>query len=100
MTDALARMEHAAVSLLVALGVALIGVPLVLTLYLSVFDEKLILFPPHAYTLGWYPAIPRHLWRADLDQPATRHRRRRRQPAAGRARRHRPVAPSLPRQGR
>jgi putative spermidine/putrescine transport system permease protein len=23
-----------------------------------VFDEKLILFPPHAYTLDWYPAIP------------------------------------------
>jgi putative spermidine/putrescine transport system permease protein len=58
MTDALARVEHAAVSLLVALGVALIGVPLVLTLYLSVFDEKLILFPPHAYTLDWYSQIP------------------------------------------
>ena len=58
MTDALARVEHAAVSLLVALGVALIGVPLVLTLYLSVFNEKLILFPPRGYTLTWYPAIP------------------------------------------
>ena len=58
MTDALARVEHAAVSLLVSLGVALIGVPLVLTLYLSVFDEKLILFPPHAYTLDWYSQIP------------------------------------------
>jgi putative spermidine/putrescine transport system permease protein len=59
MTDALARVEHAAVSLLVALGVALIGVPLVLTLYLSVFDEKLILFPPHAYTLDWSGQIPK-----------------------------------------
>jgi putative spermidine/putrescine transport system permease protein len=59
MTDALARVEHAAVSLLVALGVALIGVPLVLTLYLSVFDEKLILFPPHAYTFDWYAQIPK-----------------------------------------
>jgi putative spermidine/putrescine transport system permease protein len=58
MTDALARVEHAAVSLLVCLGVALIGVPLALTLYLSVFDEKLILFPPHAYTLDWYGQIP------------------------------------------
>jgi putative spermidine/putrescine transport system permease protein len=58
MTDALARVEHAAISLLMALGVALIGVPLLLTLYLSVFDEKLILFPPHAYTLGWYSQIP------------------------------------------
>jgi len=58
MTNVLARVEHAAVSLLVSIGVALIGVPLILTLYLSVFDEKLILFPPHAYTLAWYPAIP------------------------------------------
>src|SRR5271165_4968275 len=57
MTETLARVEHAAVSLLVYLGVALIGVPLLLTLYLSVFDEKLILFPPHAYTLDWYAAI-------------------------------------------
>ena len=58
MTDALARVEHAAVSLLVTIGVALIAVPLALTLYLSVFNEKLILFPPHGYTLAWYPAIP------------------------------------------
>jgi putative spermidine/putrescine transport system permease protein len=58
MTDALARVEHAAVSLLIYAGVALIGVPLLLTLYLSVFDEKLILFPPHAYTLDWYSQIP------------------------------------------
>jgi putative spermidine/putrescine transport system permease protein len=58
MTDALARVEHAAVSLLIAFGIALIGVPLLLACYLSVFDEKLILFPPHAYTLAWYGAIP------------------------------------------
>ena len=31
--------------------------PLLLTLYLSVFDEKLILFPPRGYTLDWYAAI-------------------------------------------
>ena len=41
---------------LIACGTVLIFVPLVLTLYLSVFDEKLILFPPHAYTLAWYKA--------------------------------------------
>jgi putative spermidine/putrescine transport system permease protein len=35
----------------------LIVVPLLLTLYLSIFDEKLILFPPRGYTLNWYPAI-------------------------------------------
>jgi len=57
MTDALAWCERSAVTALVAAGAALIGVPLLLTLYLSVFDEKLILFPPHAYTLAWYPAI-------------------------------------------
>jgi putative spermidine/putrescine transport system permease protein len=32
-------------------------VPLLLTLYLSLFDEKLILFPPRGYTLSWYSAI-------------------------------------------
>ncbi len=42
---------------LVTCGIILIAVPLILTLYLSVFDEKLILFPPRGYTLDWYPAI-------------------------------------------
>jgi putative spermidine/putrescine transport system permease protein len=42
---------------LIACGVTLIVVPLLLTLYLSVFNEKLILFPPRGYTLSWYPAI-------------------------------------------
>ena len=58
------------VNLLVALGAALIGVPLVLTLYLSLFDEKLILFPPRGYTLSWYPAIIPHFG-GRADQPAT-----------------------------
>jgi putative spermidine/putrescine transport system permease protein len=52
-----AALERAAVNLLVWIGAALIGVPLLLTLYLSLFDEKLILFPPRGYTLAWYPAI-------------------------------------------
>jgi putative spermidine/putrescine transport system permease protein len=42
---------------LVACGALLIIVPLLLTLYLSLFDEKLILFPPRGYTLSWYSAI-------------------------------------------
>ena len=42
---------------LIACGTALIIVPLLLTLYFSVFDEKLILFPPRGYTLAWYAAI-------------------------------------------
>lgn len=49
--------ERIIVHVLVACGVVLIVVPLLLTLYLSLFDEKLILFPPRGYTLGWYPAI-------------------------------------------
>jgi putative spermidine/putrescine transport system permease protein len=43
--------------LLVGLGLLIIFVPMLLTLYLSVFDEKLILFPPRGYTLSWYGAI-------------------------------------------
>lgn len=42
---------------LVALATAVIFVPLVLTLYLSVFDETIIVFPPHGYTLHWYARI-------------------------------------------
>ena len=42
---------------LAAIGGALIFVPLLLTLYLSLFDEKLIVYPPRGYTLGWYPRI-------------------------------------------
>lgn len=53
----LPRLERAGVSLAIAAGVAIVGVPLLLTIYLSLFDEKLILFPPRGYTLAWYPAI-------------------------------------------
>ncbi|MBV9858945.1 MAG: ABC transporter permease subunit [Alphaproteobacteria bacterium] len=42
---------------LVGGGLLVIFVPLLLTLYLSLFDEKLILFPPRGYTLSWYAAI-------------------------------------------
>jgi putative spermidine/putrescine transport system permease protein len=56
--DAIARAaERAVVSVAIGGGIALIVVPLVLTIYLSLFDEKLILFPPRGYTLSWYPAI-------------------------------------------
>lgn len=43
--------------LLIAAGMLIIFVPMVLTLYLSAFNEKLILFPPRGYTLSWYAAI-------------------------------------------
>ncbi len=42
---------------LVAVGAAVIFVPLILTVYLSVFDETIIVFPPHGYTLAWYARI-------------------------------------------
>jgi putative spermidine/putrescine transport system permease protein len=45
------------INFLVTIGAFLIGLPLVLTLYLSLFDEKLISYPPRGYTLSWYPAI-------------------------------------------
>ncbi len=43
--------------LLGAVGGVAIFLPLVLTLYLSVFDETLIQFPPRGYTLAWYARI-------------------------------------------
>jgi putative spermidine/putrescine transport system permease protein len=49
--------ERVLIQLLIASGAILIVVPLLLTLYLSLFDEKLILFPPRGYTLAWYSAI-------------------------------------------
>lgn len=48
---------RAATRTLVALGVVVIFLPLVLTVYLSVFDETLISFPPRGYTLAWYAGI-------------------------------------------
>ena len=42
---------------LIASGLIIVFVPLLLTIYLSVFDEKLIVFPPRGYTLSWYPAV-------------------------------------------
>jgi putative spermidine/putrescine transport system permease protein len=56
--DGIARTAERTTMLgLIACGTVLIFVPLVLTLYLSVFDEQLIMFPPRGYTLRWYPAI-------------------------------------------
>ena len=56
--DGMARTaERLVVHALIVCGAVLIIVPLLLTLYLSLFDEKLILFPPRGYTLDWYSAI-------------------------------------------
>jgi putative spermidine/putrescine transport system permease protein len=50
-------MQRWTVNALVGIAVAAIFLPLVLTVYLSVFDETLIVFPPKGYTLAWYPRI-------------------------------------------
>ncbi len=52
-----AALERALLRALLALGLIAIFLPLALTLYLSVFDETLIVFPPRGYTLRWYPMI-------------------------------------------
>jgi putative spermidine/putrescine transport system permease protein len=49
--------QLAGVWLFVAIGIALIFVPLLVTIFLSFFNEKLILFPPHGYTASWYGQI-------------------------------------------
>ena len=46
-----------AMRLLLGTGLTVIFAPLLLTLYLSVFDETLIVFPPKGYTLSWYARI-------------------------------------------
>ena len=69
MTKSFRTAERIAVLVLVACGIILIAVPLLLTLYLSVFDEKLIVFPPRGYTLSWYAAICRNFGGAVVDQP-------------------------------
>ena len=46
-----------ATRVLVGVGIVAIFLPLVLTVYLSVFDETLITFPPKGYTLRWFGGI-------------------------------------------
>ena len=50
-------MQRNLVRLLMLCGGAIIFVPLLLTVYLSFFDETIIVFPPHAYTWSWYARI-------------------------------------------
>ena len=91
------RAGRATMTLLIALACLTIFLPLLLTLYLSLFDEQMIVFPPHAYTLAWYPRIAASfgapIWNslrialaAVALSPADRHPRR-----------HRPVPLPLPR---
>ena len=56
--DTATAVQRGITTTLVAIALAMIFVPLVLTVYLSVFNETLIVFPPpHGYTLGWYARI-------------------------------------------
>ncbi len=48
---------RAAMAALLVLGGAVIFLPLLLTLFLSVFDEQMIVFPPRGFTLAWYGQI-------------------------------------------
>jgi putative spermidine/putrescine transport system permease protein len=50
-------LQRSAVLALIVCGGLVIFVPLLLTLYLSLFDETIILFPPKGYTLHWYGAM-------------------------------------------
>jgi putative spermidine/putrescine transport system permease protein len=51
------KLSGSCLGLTISCGLVIVFVPLLLTLYLSIFDEKLILFPPRGYTLAWYTAI-------------------------------------------
>lgn len=42
---------------LVAIGAVLVFLPIVLTLYLSVFDDTILVFPPSGYTLSWFGRV-------------------------------------------
>lgn len=55
-----ASLGRLALGFLIAGGLVLIFLPLILTVYLSFFNEKLIIFPPRGYTLGWYEAVIPH----------------------------------------
>lgn len=55
-----APLGRLALGFLIAGGLVLIFLPLILTVYLSFFNEQLIIFPPRGYTLGWYEAVIPH----------------------------------------
>lgn len=48
---------RAVVGALIACGASLIVVPLLVTLYVSVFREQIVIFPPRSDTLDWYRQI-------------------------------------------
>jgi putative spermidine/putrescine transport system permease protein len=56
-TDWTDRAGRLALLGLLGLGIAAIFLPMLLTFYLSMFNEQMIVFPPHGYTLAWYGRI-------------------------------------------
>ncbi len=47
---------------LVASGIITVFAPLILTVYVSFFDDKVIVFPPQGYSLAWYgSSIPQFI---------------------------------------
>ena len=89
-------MQRWTVNALVGIAVAAIFLPLVLTVYLSVFDETLIVFPPKGYTLAWYPRILPEFGGDIADQHADGAGRDGAEPADRRPGRDRPVAAPVP----
>lgn len=56
-SDRLDRMLAGCGTALALLGATAVLLPLVLTVYLSVFDESILVFPPRGYTFAWYAQI-------------------------------------------
>ena len=50
-------LRRTCVGALIACGTSLIVVPLLVTLYVSIFREQIVIFPPRSYTLDWYGQI-------------------------------------------
>jgi putative spermidine/putrescine transport system permease protein len=55
--DTIDRIGRALAHGLAAIGALLVFLPIVLTVYLSLFDETLLVFPPKGYTLSWFGQI-------------------------------------------
>ena len=51
------RTGHVVITTLIILAGLIIFLPMLLTLYLSLFNEQMIVFPPRGYTTAWYSQI-------------------------------------------
>lgn len=55
--DTADRLGRTVAQVLAGIGAVLVFLPIVLTVYLSVFDETLLVFPPKGYTLSWFSRV-------------------------------------------